>query len=120
MSDNAKTIVLEDMQCIYTPDAGTYGEDIKVFCGVCGRETTVERDLDGPRSFAGAMKLAATGIRSTVLHDLYCCPDREEDWHKQVVLLRQEMDKTPSKKMEYILQAEVKDVLEYRAATKEV
>lgn len=120
MSDNTKTIVLENVQYIYTPDAGTHGEDMKVYCGVCGRETIVERDLDGPRSFAGAMKLAATGIRSKVRHDRYCCPDREEAWHKQVAQLRQAMLKTPSKKIEEILGREVQEILENRAATKEV
>ena len=86
--------------------------DGPVYCGVCGDETGVSRDCDGPTSFAEAM--AGTGKR----HDLFWCPNMDEDWHRQAISLREEATKTCSAKLASLFMDEADAVIASRSATK--
>lgn len=104
------TIVMGDTQSISTPDPGTCEGPVK--CGVCGEETIVTRDCYGPRGFAMAMS------GSKIKYDLFACPHREEQWHKQAVAIREEAKRTSSAILEAILLEEADLIVYNRQATK--
>jgi len=107
-------VVLGDTQDRYTPDPGTHGIGVEICCGVCGTPMEVFRNALGPRGFAQAMG----GGKSP--HDAYTCPHRGEDWHEQVVALRQEAKKTPSMRLAKIMLEEAGDILETKKVTKKI
>lgn len=101
-------IVLNNIQCRYTPVADTV--DGPVFCGVCGEEMTVSRQ-QGPRSWHEAI----SGIETDF--DLFECPRLNEDWHVQVVALRQEKRQTQSNSLRELLESEIGIILQTRKST---
>ena len=111
---------LDETQDRYTPDTGT--EVGPVYCGVCGDEMDLEVvACTGPRGFVQAMGRAA-GYKPNVddPFDIYVCKNSSELWHKQVVALRNEAQKTSSTKMERLLREEADEVLRNRVHTKVV
>ncbi len=108
----SEEVALDDTQDYYTPDPGTHAKDVVVHCGVCGEAMTVHYDVVGPRGFVQAM----SGSKSP--HDAYACPRRNEDWHKQIVALRQEARRTPSGRLAKMFRDEANEVLETRQKTK--
>lgn len=102
---------LANITDIYMPDVGTV--EGPVFCGVCGTKMDVQRDCYGPTQ----MVMAIFGSKRH--YDCFSCPHREEDWHRQVIDLRQEQKRTPSRAISDILDAEIKGILETRKPTKE-
>lgn len=104
---------LEDnTQFRYTPDPGEVPQGESVFCGVCGDKMTEKRDVMGARGYAQAM----AGGKSA--HDSFRCPNYSEDWHKQVVALREAAKETPSVRLGEIMLAEVDLIIGRREATK--
>ena len=103
-----------DTQSRYTPDAGEHDPQEKFYCGVCGDLMDAKFGIDGPTGSAEAM--AGKGH----LHDRYMCPNRDEDWHEQVVALRMERNDSASATIGELLNKEVDLVLEHREATKKV
>jgi len=101
-------------QSRYTPDPGEVPEGEAVFCGVCGDQMDERRGCNGPRGFAQAM----CGGKSP--YDDFSCPHRKEQWHQQVVALRDEAGKTASAKIATALLAEADEIASTRIATKEV
>lgn len=99
-------------QCRYTPDVGVVPEGENVLCGVCGDKMTETRDHNGARGFAQAMS------KTTSVHDLFECPNVNEDWHRQVISLRRKAWSTPSLSLAALFEAEVDSILENREATK--
>ena len=93
-----------------TPDPGKV--EGPLFCGVCGEEMDVKRNVNGPRGSVQAM----SGGKSP--HDVFTCPHREEQWHEQVVALRKEAKKTPSAKLEKLLLEEAEEILQSKECTK--
>lgn len=83
-------------------------------CRVCGSVMDVERGINGPTSWAEAM---AEGKH---LHDSFTCPYAHSDWHVQVLRLRELIEKTPSFRLQKMLEEEVAELLETRVATKKV
>ncbi len=100
-------------QCQYTPDPGVVAEGESVHCGVCGDKMNEIRDCNGPRGFAMAM----SGSKS--LHDYFSCPNMDDEWHKQVVLLRKEARESNSNAITTILLAEAEQVCCNRKPTKD-
>ena len=100
------------LQFRYTPDAGVIPEVEKVQCGVCGDVMNEKRGCYGPRSYGESM------LGGGSYYDNFICPNHEESWHKQVVALRQEAQKTASNKLSELLDSEVQDILRNRKATK--
>jgi len=94
----------------YTPITGSVRED--VYCGVCGKKTDVSYDQFLTTSFAGSI----IGVKSNV--DCYCCSDYNEDWHKQVYLLKKEILDTSSNVLAKMLEKEVQDILSSKNCTK--
>lgn len=110
-----KIIQLEhNTQSAYTPDIGEVPEGSQVLCGVCSSVMDETRNCNGPRGWAMAM----TGGKSP--HDSFFCPHREEQWHRQVVALRQEAKNSVSGKIAAMLEAEAEEIMSTREATKEV
>lgn len=98
-----------DVQDSYMPDPDT--ED-RVACGVCGTEMHVNRGCFGPTSFVSAIG------GSKRKHDAFFCPNRDKDWHKQVVALRREAKKTASSRLAAMLVEEAEQILEQKEPTK--
>jgi hypothetical protein len=104
-------LTLSDTQCRFTQNVGVIGQHEKIFCGVCKKEMnrSIHHDYNG---WASAM----AKIKSDF--ELFVCPDEQEDWHKQVVGLRNEAKKTYSKTIEKMLLDEADDVLKKELPTK--
>lgn len=109
---------LDDTQDRYTPDAGIVTGP--VCCGVCGDVMEcLAKDSRGPRGYVQAMGMRLRGETDTGSpHDIFSCPNREKNWHRQVVALRKAARKTVSGRMEKELLDEAKQVLETRTETK--
>ncbi len=105
-----------DTQCRYTPDAGEYDPQEKIYCGVCGDVMDARLGVDGPTSWAEGVS------GRTHLHDSYECPNMKEKevWHLQVIALRNEKRRTASTLIEAILEEEIGMVLETRKETKKI
>ncbi len=99
-------------QSVYMPDPGEVTGP--VHCGVCGTVMTEKRDCEGPTSFV----MSISGSKRK--HDSFYCPERNQDWHKQVVAIRNEARNTASFKLKTMLLNEADDILERREATMEV
>jgi hypothetical protein len=65
-----------------TPDPGVLD---RAFCGLCGTEMRVRRNVLGPRGFLAAIS------RHHTLHDVFICLHYEEAWHKHILDLRLEL-----------------------------
>lgn len=115
-----KKPILGETQDYFTPDAGTV--DGPVQCGVCGDDMTLlARDSRGPRGFVQAMGMRLRNETNTGSpHDIFACPNREEDWHRQVVALRNEARRTSSGNLEGLLMDEAAAIAKSRQATKKV
>lgn len=110
-----ETLQLEhDTQSVYSPDPGVVAEGTKVLCGVCKSVMNETRNCNGPRGWIMAM----TGSQSP--YDFFCCPHREEPWHRQVVALRHEARNSASTKMAVMLEEEAEEIMSTRKATREV
>jgi hypothetical protein len=103
-----------DTQCRYTPDPGEVPVGETVHCGVCGDAMVEKRDCYGPRGFAQAIG----GGKSK--YDCFNCPNAEEMWHRQVVVLRNKADQSPSAKLANMMRDEANEILTDRVHTKEV
>ena len=115
-----------ELQCStqyrYTPDPGTIPEGTDVLCGVCKCRMICRRNVPispwsvivNPRGFVQAMG------KGKSLHDVYECPQKETDWHEQVLALRKAAEDTPSAKQERDFLEEADAVLANETATKEV
>lgn len=93
------------------PDAGKFES---IDCGICGTKMNVKRNVFGPTSFGAAM--AKKGRQ----HDAFSCPHRDEPWHIQAKKLRDEIGKTPSRRIAEIIHAEFCHVIREREPTKKV
>lgn len=98
----------------FMPDAG---ECEKMSCLVCGEDMECKRNCSGPTSFVESM---AGGKGSGRLHDSFWCKYAEEDWHIQVLVLREAARKSPSKVLEDLMTIEYEEILKTRTATKKV
>ena len=92
-------------------DAGETQEDC--FCGVCKTKMDVQRNVMTARSWAGSM----AGIKA--LCDVYTCPFKDEQWHKQVIAITIFAEHIPSANIEDMCRREVAEILRNRKPTKE-
>lgn len=102
-----------DSDCSF-PNPGEY---LAVTCGVCGRSMTVKRNVLGPTGFAEAM-LVRNDQSKGHLHDKFWCEDREESWHRQAKVVRDEARETPSKRLADLLNEEADEIVRTRKNTK--
>jgi hypothetical protein len=100
-------------QCLFTPDAGKVPEGTVIKCGVCGTQMKEKRDCLGARSYAASL----AGIKEK--HDFFDCPHRGDDWHKQVVKLREGALYSFSAKLAAIYLEEAEEVLKARKVSKD-
>jgi hypothetical protein len=78
-------------------------------CRICRTACTVTRNLLGPTSFAEAMS------HKNHLHDRFQCPHSEEEWHEQALLLVQEIERTPSKRLADLMRLDLQDLLQEKS-----
>ena len=95
---------------VYMPDVGTV--EGPVYCGVCGAKMLEHRNQHGPTSWL----MGISGQKR--YYDFFCCPDREEAWHIQVVELRKMKRTTPSAFIAAILEQEIELILQTKTPTK--
>jgi len=81
----------------------------EVYCKVCHEKMRVTRNTYGKMSMFGSPRT----------HDLFTCKDSDEKWHKQVLALRLEIEKTPSKRISDLLYQDVAEIMGSKEATKE-
>jgi hypothetical protein len=98
----------------FSPEAGTVD---KMYCRVCGEEMDVQRNVMGPTGFAEAMSVAH-GMSKGHLHDSFHCKYAQENWHSQARVLKQKIEKEPSKIISDLLKTEVNLILLNRKVTK--
>lgn len=89
-------------------------EGQRIGCGVCSSDMNVEKNVVTARSWAGAIS------KQKKPSDIFTCPHRDEDWHKQAKSLIEEMKKTPSPGLAAILERDLEKVLSSRSETKKV
>lgn len=80
-------------------------------CRVCTERLLVLRNQIGPTSFIGAIASSKTP------HDLFYCQYSELDWHKQLLALKGLILKTPSRRIQLILEDEANEILATRIPT---
>lgn len=109
--EDYKDVKLDPTQSYFSPDPGLV--EGPVHCGLCQTEMEVTRNVNGPRGFAMAM----AGSKS--LHDVFCCPLRDELWHKQATKLREAARSSFSAKLAAIYTEEAEQVIAERKPTVE-
>lgn len=95
----------------FTPECGTQDA---MDCDICGENMDIQRDVNGPTGLAEAMG------KMRHMHDVFSCPFRETEWHKQAASLIAAAHKTPSKQLEVMLLDEMKEIVASKQSTKEV
>lgn len=91
----------------FCPDPG---EKESMSCLACGEECRVERNVNGARSWAGAMG------GSSVKHDSFRCPHIGKAWHDKIVELFRAIEDTPSKRIASLIVMDINDILGEHAA----
>lgn len=88
----------------FTPDPG--GEPYTKFCRVCGQLLEVEKNINGPTSWAESMG------KMKHLHDRWKCPIAKEKWHQDAAdLLMRAMGET-SPSLKALLEKDAKEIVE--------
>lgn len=85
------------------PGAGPDGE--QRWCGVCGTECVIQRNVNGPTSWAGAM----AGHKR--LHDVFQCPHYGSEWHNLSLRLIHEMRDTASERLRALIEADLDELV---------
>lgn len=80
------------------------GENDTLNCGVCNTQMTVKRNIN-------------TG-NPQYNYDQFTCPHKNQPWHKQIITLRQEQQKTPSRTITNLLENEIQTIQQTRKPTK--
>jgi hypothetical protein len=93
----------------FTPEPGT---QIDMFCKACRDKMDVERNVNGPTSWAESMG------KGKHLHDKFICPNSGEDWHDQLIALDKEMRKTSSSQVAALIESEIEEVRRTRVCTR--
>tara|TARA_Y100000034_G_scaffold124892_1_gene173677 strand:+ start:292 stop:621 length:330 start_codon:yes stop_codon:yes gene_type:complete len=89
------------------------GEEEKMSCRVCGEDMEVNRNVNGPTGYVEAM--AKRGHP----HDHFFCKNSGEDWHNQVLRIRQSAEENPSKLIAHMMSVEANEIILTRKATKD-
>ena len=87
---------------IFQFDPG-FAEEMK--CRVCGATCDVQRNIEEPTSFGGAM------LQTKHLCDFFACPHREEPLHNKGLALMQEMERTYSPSLKKIMQGDLDTIV---------
>lgn len=93
----------------FTPEPGKVQE---MFCRVCKSKMDVKRNVNGP---TGMIESMGGGKH---LHDTFSCPLAQEDWHRQVRVLKQRIQDETSQSIARILKKEMKWILDNKKTTK--
>lgn len=80
-------------------------------CRVCGVECEVQRNIDGPTSWAESI------AKMKHMHDSFKCKQAMDPWHLQARALLQEKRKTNSTRLKQILQEEIDEILRTKQTT---
>lgn len=88
------------------------GKVERSYCNACDEEMDVERNVECATGMAEAM----AGRKH--LCDRFTCPNAGQDWHNQLIALRQLIDRTPSRTLAGLVQAEVNEIMQRRQPTK--
>ena len=84
------------------------GEAERMYCRVCSTVCSVKREIEGPTNWVSAVN------KVKVLHDAFCCPHSGEDWHNLALALILEREKTVSKRIQSLIDEDLKDALKNR------
>jgi hypothetical protein len=84
------------------------GERTAVDCQVCGSRCDVTRNVKGPTGFAEAMG------GGKHLHDAFCCPHRDEEWHQKALKLKEAINAMPSPSLVKIMEKDLEKMVRER------
>lgn len=84
---------------------GNPGTDEVRHCGVCGTQCVIERNVNGPTSWAGAM------ANSKWLHDVFKCPYYGMEWHNLAHTLAKESVATVSKRLRALIELDLDELV---------
>lgn len=87
------------------------GECENMFCPICTQVMKAQRDCTGPTGWAEA--IAQRGHP----HDTFTCVNYAEDWHQQLVKLRQYKDTIPSAAVRKLVEEEMSQILDTKQST---
>lgn len=94
----------------FTPEVGTQD---KMYCRVCKTAMQVQRNVNGPTSWAESMG------KGKHFHDSFSCSFAQEDWHNQARILLERIEAESSQTIAELLENEVNQILEKRQITKD-
>jgi len=77
----------------------------EMFCQVCHIKCEGTRNVYGPTSFGAAM---AKNFR---YHDVFACPNKDEEWHEQTLRIVLAIEETPSKRIMELMRLDLEDLL---------
>jgi len=97
----------------FTPEPG---KEKEMFCRVCKEKMDVKRGCMGATGWVEAMSVAH-GKSKGHAHDTFSCPFAQEDWHNQVRVLLERIQKETSRTIAKLLKKEAKQVLKTRKTT---
>jgi len=80
------------------------GEVQQINCRACGARCAVTRGAHGPTCFAEAL------ARHGRPHDRFTCPHAGAPWHARACALRQEIDRTPSRRLAAVMEQELSEL----------
>jgi hypothetical protein len=81
------------------------GEVKECRCGICDSLCVVERNVDGPTSWAESM------AKRKHLHDAFRCPHYGSEWHNLALDLIREMGRTASERIRALVKADLDELL---------
>jgi hypothetical protein len=81
----------------------------EIYCPVCGTLNIVERNQMGPTFHVEGMQ------DIDVLHDLFYCPNEEQDWHMEATDLRYKIQGISSEQVCELYQRDLDEILEAHA-----
>lgn len=86
-------------------DPGKGPDNEQRWCGVCGTECVVEKNVNGPTSWAGAM------VGHKRLHDVFRCPHYGSEWHNLAHRLAKEMVATVSNRLRALIEMDLDELV---------
>jgi len=92
------------------------GKQDKAFCKACLAEMDVQRDV-----LITKCKFGVTLAEDKQYHtDIFTCSNVDHTWHRQIIALLRESERTPSQKLANLFLLEVEEIRASKKPTREI